>query len=111
MGMLRPDDELTSLTPQPGIGDVPALIDEVAGAGLPVELRTEGAESPLPPGLDLSAYRIIQEALTNTLKHAGARHARVQLKYCPEALEIGVVDDGTANRRGPPLVTLTGGEA
>ncbi len=67
------------------------------------------AQSPLPPGLDLSAYRIIQEALTNTLKHAGARHARVELKYCPEALEIGVVDDGTANRVRPALDDINGG--
>ena len=109
VGMLRPDDEVTSLTPQPGVGDVPALIDEVAGAGLPVQLRTEGPESPLPPGLDLSAYRIIQEALTNTLKHAGARQARVELKYCPEALEIGVVDDGTANQVRTAFDDINGG--
>jgi signal transduction histidine kinase len=100
---------VTSLTPQPGVGDVPALIDEVAGAGLPVQLRTEGPESPLPPGLDLSAYRIIQEALTNTLKHAGARQARVELKYCPEALEIGVVDDGTANQARSAFDDINGG--
>ena len=88
---------------------MPALIGEVAGAGLPVELRTKGPESPLPPGLDLSAYRIIQEALTNTLKHAGARHATVELKYCPEALEIGVVDDGTANQVKAALGDTNGG--
>lgn len=109
LGMLRPDDETVSLTPQPGVGDVPTLIRQVADAGLTVQLRIEGQEYALPLGLDLSAYRIIQEALTNTLRHAGAGHATVELKYCAEALEIGVVDDGTINQGTPPLADGDGG--
>jgi signal transduction histidine kinase len=63
-------------------------------AGLPVELLIEGSSRPLPPTVDLSAYRIIQEALTNTLKHAGQSAAQVILRYGAEALEIEVSDDG-----------------
>jgi signal transduction histidine kinase len=62
--------------------------------GLPVEAVVEGMPQPLPQGVDLSAYRIVQEALTNTLKHAGEAHARVLLRYAPDALEIEVADDG-----------------
>ncbi|HEX3540861.1 MAG TPA: sensor histidine kinase [Acidimicrobiales bacterium] len=109
LGMLSPDDDTTSLTPQPGVRDVPTLIRQVVDAGLPVELRIEGHECTLPPGLHLSAYRIIQEALTNTLKHADAGHATVELKYCPEALEIGVIDDGASKQETAPVANGDGG--
>jgi signal transduction histidine kinase len=110
VGMLRPDDESDSLAPPPGVHDVPALIEEVAGVKLPVELDIEGIESTLPPSLDLSAYRIIQEALTNTLKHANAAHARVELRYCPDEVEIGVLDDGSGNGRAVGLGDANGGQ-
>jgi signal transduction histidine kinase len=63
-------------------------------AGLPVELHVEGEPKPLPPGVDLSAYRIVQEALTNALKHAGPASARIVIRYGPEAVELEITDDG-----------------
>jgi signal transduction histidine kinase len=71
LGILRRSDEELTLAPQPGLEYLDALIEQTREAGLPVELRIEGEPEPLPPGVDLSAYRIVQEALTNTLKHAG----------------------------------------
>jgi signal transduction histidine kinase len=70
----------------------------VRGAGLPVQLRVEGEEVPLPPGIDLSAYRIVQEALTNALKHAGPARARVTVRYVEDGLELEIADEG----RGAP---------
>jgi len=67
-------------------------------AGLPVELSVQGRREPLPAGVELSAYRIIQEALTNTLKHAGPAHAGVTVRYGDASVEVEVVDDG----QGPP---------
>jgi signal transduction histidine kinase len=93
VGMLREQDE-ASLRPQPGIGELPALIESVQEAGLQVELLVEGVSRPLPPGIDLSAYRIVQEALTNALKHAGPATARVHLRFGDDDLELEVVDDG-----------------
>jgi signal transduction histidine kinase len=78
----------------PGLADLEGLLAEVAKAGLAVRLRVEGTPSPLPAGVDLSAYRIVQEALTNSLKHAGPARASVRLCYGREALEIQVWDDG-----------------
>jgi signal transduction histidine kinase len=71
LGILRRSDEELTLAPQPDLEYLDALIEQTREAGLPVELRIEGEPEPLPPGVDLSAYRIVQEALTNTLKHAG----------------------------------------
>ena len=78
--MRRDGDEL-ELVPHPGLRDVDSLLDDVRAAGLDVRLRIKGDPVDLPPALDLSAYRIVQEALTNTLKHAGARHADVEVRY------------------------------
>jgi len=101
---LRRDAPL--LEPQPGIGALPALIDEVRGAGTPVALQVDGDPVPLPAGVDLSAYRIVQEALTNTRKHAGAgARATVRLAFEPDRLEIEVADDG---RVGPGPSTSDG---
>jgi signal transduction histidine kinase len=72
----------------------------VREAGLPVELRIEGEPEPLPPGVDLSAYRIVQEALTNSLKHAGPSRAKVKVHYREDELELEVSDDGTGNGKG-----------
>lgn len=86
-----PDD---GRAPQPGLARLNELLDAMRATGLPVEAVMVGTPQPLPPGLDLSAYRIVQEALTNTLKHAGEAHARVLLRYEPDSLEIEVIDDG-----------------
>ena len=79
VGMLRESDEQLAFAPQPSLSHLDALLDEVRAAGLPVELVVEGDSVELPPGIDLSAYRIVQEALTNALKHAGPARARVRL--------------------------------
>ena len=95
--LLASEGELTpTLAPQPGLDALAALLDRMRATGLAVELVTEGAARPLPVGVDLSGYRIVQEALTNTLKHGGdAPHARVLLRYAPRSIEIEVTDDGS----------------
>ncbi len=95
LGVLRTDDKaLGALEPQPGLGQLQSLLASVGGVGLPVELRVEGEARSLAPGVDLSAYRIVQEALTNTLKHAGASQALVVLRYQGSGLELQITDDG-----------------
>ena len=97
LGLLRDPVADDSLAPQPGVDGLGALLERVRAAGLPVELTVEGEPRRLPPGIDRSAYRIVQEGLTNTLKHAGPAHASVRLRYADRALELEVLDDG----RGP----------
>ncbi len=92
-GVLRRDDE-TDPTPQPGLGYLEKLVEQTREAGLPVELTVEGRPYELPQGADLSAFRILQEALTNSLKHAGPSSAAVCIRYCPGRLELRVTDDG-----------------
>jgi signal transduction histidine kinase len=82
------------LAPQPSVEQLGQLVEQVREAGLPVELRVEGEPQPLPPGVDLSAYRIVQEGLTNALKHAGPARARVTVRYGPAEIDIEVADDG-----------------
>ncbi len=96
-GDSRLDGTETPLPPQPGVDRVDELAEPLRAAGLRVVVSREGPASPLPPGVDISAYRIVQEALTNTLRHAQATAADVTVRYCPDAVEIDVVDDG----RGP----------
>jgi signal transduction histidine kinase len=93
VGMLRSDTN-DDLAPQPGLGDLPTLVTQVREAGLPVELRVEGEPRELPVGIELSAYRIVQEALTNALKHAGDAHASVHVRYGADSLELEIADDG-----------------
>jgi len=93
VGMLRSDD-VDPLAPQPGLHDLPTLVTQVREAGLPVDLEIDGDPRELPVGLELSAYRIVQEALTNALKHAGDAHATVRVAYGPDSLELEIVDDG-----------------
>jgi signal transduction histidine kinase len=93
VGMLRSDTP-DPLAPQPGLDDLTTLVGQVRDAGLPVELRVEGERRSLPVGIELSAYRIVQEALTNALKHAGGAHAIVYVRYGAESLELEIVDDG-----------------
>lgn len=99
LGAMRTDDEGPELGPQPGVDSFDALLEEVGRAGLPVELHVEGARFPLPRAIDLSAYRIVQEGLTNALKHAHASRADVTLGYAPEELRIEVRDDGRGAAR------------
>jgi signal transduction histidine kinase len=95
LGMLRQaDGEATGRVPQPSIEHVDALLAQTRDAGLPVALTIEGDPRPLAPGVDLSAYRIVQEALTNTIKHAGPANAEVRLCYGTDTLELVVSDDG-----------------
>jgi signal transduction histidine kinase len=100
LGVLRQEAEPSgSLAPVPGLAEVDALAAEVARAGARVEVRIEGTRPELPLGLDLSAYRIVQEALTNVVRHAGPATARVRIRYAPDSVDVEVVDDG---RGGDP---------
>ena len=92
-----PTDDRGETEPQPGLLRLPELAERVRAAGLAVQIRTEGEARPLPPGVDLSAYRIVQEALTNALRHAGAGRAEVVVRYGGGGVEVEVTDDG----RGP----------
>jgi signal transduction histidine kinase len=99
LGVLRGDgDQAPSLAPQPGLAQVPSLVEQVGRAGLRVELVVEGTEAALPPGIDLSAYRIVQEALTNALRHGGSGRARVLVRYGEHDLELRIDNDGPAGR-------------
>jgi signal transduction histidine kinase len=94
LGMLRKSDEELALAPQPSLKEFGTLVDHVRAAGLPVEVTIEGEARDLPPGVDLSAYRIVQEALTNALRHAGPARARVLIRYGRDDLVLEVADDG-----------------
>jgi signal transduction histidine kinase len=95
LGVLRQDGESqASLTPVPGLANLEGLLAEVAKAGLAVKLRVEGMPSPLPAGLDLSAYRIVQEALTNVVRHAGPATAQVTIRYGDREVAVEVIDNG-----------------
>jgi signal transduction histidine kinase len=94
LDLMRRDDEQVALAPQPSLAHLDSLFESVRSAGLPVELRVEGEQVSLPSGIDLSAYRILQEALTNALKHAGPARARVTVRYAPDGVELEIVDDG-----------------
>jgi signal transduction histidine kinase len=95
LGVLRQDDESEgSLAPVPGLADLDGLLAEVSKAGLAVRLQVEGRPAPLPAGVDLSAYRIVQEALTNVVKHAGPARAQVTIRYRDQEVLVEVTDDG-----------------
>ena len=96
LGMLRADAD-EPLAPQPGLDDVPTLVGQLREVGLPVELHVEGERRELPVGIELSAYRIVQEALTNALKHAGDASTTVHVRYGPNSLELEIADDGNGN--------------
>ena len=100
--MRREGDEV-EFVPQPGLDGLDSLLNEVGRAGLPVELHVDGKPFPLPRGLDLSAYRIVQEGLTNALKHARASDADVTVRYRPDELEIEVRDNGDGSATGDGL--------
>jgi signal transduction histidine kinase len=94
VGVLRRPEEAPALAPQPSLEHLDKLLAQVREAGLPVDLRVEGERKGLPQGIDLTAYRVIQEALTNSLKHAQARHAEVVVHYEDGEVELVVTDDG-----------------
>jgi signal transduction histidine kinase len=95
LGVLRQEGESQgALAPVPGLADLDSLLAEVAKAGLGVRLQVEGTPSPLPAGVDLSAYRIVQEALTNVVKHAGPARAQVMIRYRDQDVMVEVIDDG-----------------
>jgi signal transduction histidine kinase len=94
LGMLRKNGEHEELAPQPSIDQIDFLVEQIERAGLPVKLDVQGERVPLPAGVDLCAYRVVQEGLTNALKHAGPAHAEVLLRYTGSGLDVRVQDDG-----------------
>jgi signal transduction histidine kinase len=102
LGVLRKEDEGMVRTPQPGTNTLDMLVDRAQEAGLDVRVAIEGDRKTLPAGIDVSVFRIIQEALTNSLKHAGPTRADVLLKYDQEAVEVEIVDAGLVNGHEPP---------
>jgi signal transduction histidine kinase len=110
LGAMRRDGDGIELAPQPGLDGLESLLEDVRRAGLPVQLHVDGDPFPLPRAIDLSAYRIVQEGVTNALKHARASHADVTLRYRPDELELQVLDNGagtaTTNGLGHGLVGI-----
>jgi signal transduction histidine kinase len=106
-GVLREPDEEVGRAPQPGISELPALAGSLRSAGLEVSLSIDGDHTALPPAVNVSAYRIVQEALTNVLKHAGPARAEVTVACAGSAVTIEVTDDGPGNPAPP---ALTGGQ-
>jgi signal transduction histidine kinase len=100
VGVLRRPEEAPALAPQPSLEQIERLVEHTREAGLPVKLRIEGEPVPLPPGVDLTAYRLVQEALTNTLKHAGANSAEVVVRYEDGDVELTISDDGAGGADG-----------
>jgi len=94
VGALRDPEEGPALAPRPSLSRVDKLVAQARETGLPVNLKIEGEPVPLPPGVDLTAYRLVQEGLTNTIKHAAAHHADVRVRYDGDHVEIEVCDDG-----------------
>ena len=97
LGAMRDEQDEVSFVPQPGLDGLDSLLEDVTRAGLPVELHVDGEPFPLPRGVDLSAYRIVQEGLTNALKHAHASTANVTVRYALDELQIEVRDNGVGS--------------
>ena len=96
LGVLRTDDPPAGLAPQPGVNQLGALVERVRATGLAVDLDIGDDPFPLGAAAELTVYRIVQEALTNTIRHAGARRAAVSIRYDAPRVEVLVADDGTA---------------
>ncbi len=94
LGVLHESGEQAPLAPEPGLDRAGALVARVREAGLPVELTVEGERRPLAPGVDVAAYRILQEALTNSLKYAGGAPTEAHIRYMPGVVDVEVIDDG-----------------
>jgi signal transduction histidine kinase len=104
LGAMRSNGDRVALGPQPGLDALDSLVNDVIHAGLPVQLHVDGEPYALPRAIDLSAYRIVQEGLTNALKHAHASHADVTVRYRPDEVELEVADDG----KGPAVTNGQG---
>jgi signal transduction histidine kinase len=105
LGVLRAaDDDPVALTPQPGLDQLRRLIADTKAAGVAVQLHVEGDSGPLPPGVDLTAFRILQEALTNVRKHAPGARAAVLVRYADTSLQLRIDSDGAA----PPNTDTNG---
>jgi signal transduction histidine kinase len=100
VGLLREQGAMPEFSPQPGMGTLDLLLDGVRAAGLPVELEVDGAPHQLPPGIDLAAYRVVQEALTNALKYAGPAHAWVSVSWGERELALTIANDGRGDGDG-----------
>ena len=100
VGVLRRPEEAPALAPQPSLEHLDRLVAQARESGLPVELRVEGEPTPLPPGVDLTAYRLVQEGLTNAIKHARAQRAEVLVRYADGEVEVTVSDDGLGGGDG-----------
>jgi signal transduction histidine kinase len=100
VGVLRRPEEAPALAPQPSLEQLDKLVEQARQAGLPVELRVEGESVQLPAGVDLTAYRLIQEGLTNAIKHARATRAEVFVRYDGDRVELAVSDDGSGSSGG-----------
>ncbi len=98
-GVLRAEGEEPALAPQPGLDQLDALVAGARGGGVDVRLVVEGDPQPLPPGIDLAAYRIAQEGLTNALRHSGASQVTVAIRHQPDALQVEVHDNGRGLQR------------
>jgi signal transduction histidine kinase len=96
VGVLREPGDTSDLGPAPGLEDLPGLVDGIGQAGVAVDVRVEGRPRRLPPALDLSVYRVIQEALTNVVRHAGPTSAELRVAYSPESIEVEITDHGEA---------------
>jgi len=108
LGVLRSDDpDGPSLVPAPGIGDLGQLLDQCRATGLEVTYRVHGPVVPVSPSMDLSVYRIVQEALTNVSKHAGTAQAAVDITFAEDAVVVSVLDEGALHRNGAVLPTDT----
>jgi signal transduction histidine kinase len=100
VGLLKDSSTMPEYAPQPGLGTIDSLLETVRAAGLPVELDVDGAPRDLAPGIDLTAYRVVQEALTNALKHAGCGQAWVSLRWGDEQLELEIANDAGSDGGG-----------
>jgi signal transduction histidine kinase len=103
LGVLRKGDGAAPLGPQPGLAQLPDLVEQARAAGVSVRLVVDGRPVPVPPGLDIAAYRIVQESLTNAAKHAAGAPVTAALRYRDGTLEIDVVDEGSRQVRTEPL--------
>jgi signal transduction histidine kinase len=100
LGALSDDDEAAGIAPQPGIDALPMLVDRVCEAGLAASLQTDGARRVVPASLDMTVYRIVQEALTNALRYAREAATLVHLSWEPDQLRVEILDDGPATAPG-----------